>query len=629
MTGTLRNWRRRAAIAAAMAVVAAAAGFGATAAVADSSSPSASPTDSGNGDVIFRVGIQQPIDSLNPFTGITASAYELWQLMYDPLIGYGQDFEPEPLIATDVPKISDDGLTYTYDIRTGIKWSDGVPLTAQDVAYTFNRVMTGQVEAVNYGGYTKNISKVVAPNDTTVVMTTKKPSPIMSKLAVPILPEHIWKQIDEKEVSEFPNEPNTDLGGVGSGPFVLTEAKTDQFWSLKANPDYYLGAPKIDGVTFTLFKNAQAEVLALKSHDVDFYDEVDADLYPELEKADGITTHSGVYYGFNYITFNQGAKTVDGDKVGDGHPALADPVVRKAIELSMDKQTLVDRSLQGRGEPGTSFIPPLYKEFHYEPPEPRSYNVDEANQMLDDAGYKMGPDGVRVMPDDSVDPGRPLEFRLYGRQTSKTSKDTVEFMKSWLADIGIKADVKIVSENFLYQVAADGTFDMYEWGWVVEPDPNYQVSTYTCAQLPYRNANGVLKAALNDSFYCNKKYDQLYEEQSTETDPAKRAEIVKTMQQMIFDDAAYIVTLYYDYLQAYNSDFTGFEAQPVDPEGPLLFQYGTFTYRNVHLVGNTQSEDSGGSSAALVVGGIAVAVLVVGGVVFLVSRGRRNADDVE
>ncbi len=617
-----RRWGAALAAVSAAAVVATVAGIGASGAQAASSAPSSE-------DVIFRVGLQQPIDSLNPFTGITATAYELWQLMYDPLIGYSQDFGPQPLIATAVPEISDDGLTYTYDIRQGIKWSDGVPLTAADVAYTFNRVMTGQVEAVNYGGYVKNITKVVAPDDHTVVMTTSKPSPLMSKLAVPIIPEHIWSKIDEKAVSEFPNEPNTELGGVGSGPFILTEAKTDQFWSLKANPDYYLGAPKIDGVTFTLFDNSSAEVLALKSGDIDFYDEVDADLYPTLEDTPGVTTHSGVYYGFNYITFNQGAKTVDGESVGDGHPALADPIVRQAIELSMDKQTLVDRSLQGRGEPGTSFIPPLYSEFHYDPPEPRSYDVDKANQMLDDAGYTMGSDGVRVMPADSSDPGRPLEFRLYGRQNSKTSKDTVSFMKGWLAAIGIKADVKIVSENFLYQVAADGTFDMYEWGWVVEPDPDYQVSTYTCAQLPYRNANGVLKAALNDSFYCNKKYDQLYEQQSVEVDPAKRADIIKEMQKMIFDDTAYIVTLYYDYLQAYNSDFTGFEAQPEDPEGPLLFQYGTFTYRNVHLAGDSTSTSSDSSNTGIIIGGIAVAALLVGGVVFLVSRGRRNTEDVE
>jgi peptide/nickel transport system substrate-binding protein len=620
MSRTRRSWRRWGAALSALAVVATTATLGAAAAQAEGETSSE--------DVIFKVGIQQPVDSLNPFTGVTAVAYEMWQLMYDPLIGYDQNFRPQPLIATDVPEISEDGLTYTYDIREGIKWSDGEDLTADDVAYTFNRIMNGQVEKVNYGSYVKNITKVVAPDDTTVVMTTEKPSPLMDKLAVPILPEHIWKQIDEKEVSEFPNEPNTELGGVGSGPFIMTEAKTDQFWSFKSNPDYYLGAPKADGVSFQLYKNGQAEVLALESGEIDFYDEVDADLFPSLEEADGVTARSSVYYGFNYVTFNQGAKTVDGESVGDGHPALADPVVRQSIEIGMDKQTLVDRVLDGGGSQGTSFIPPLYADWHYEPEDPRSYDVDRANQMLDEAGYTVGDDGVRVMPPGSADPGRPLEFRLFGRQSSKSSQDTVEFMKTWLEAIGMKADVKIVSENFLYQVAADGQFDMYEWGWVVEPDPDYQVSVFTCGQLPYRNANGVLKAALNDSFYCNEEYDKLYLEQGVETDPAQRQEIVKQMQQKIFDDTSYIVTFYYDYLQAYNSDWTGFEAQP-EPDGPILFQYGTFSYRNVELGGESNSSSSESSNTGVIIGGIALAAVVIGGVVFLVSRNKRQADDAE
>ena len=94
---------------------------------------------------------------------------------------------------------------------------------------------------------------------------------------------------------------------------------------MDANPDYYLGAPKVDEVSFTLFKNGQAEVLALKYGEIDFYDEVDADVFPALENADGVTARSSVYYGFNYITFNQGAKTVDGDSDWRWSPSSGRP----------------------------------------------------------------------------------------------------------------------------------------------------------------------------------------------------------------------------------------------------------------------------------------------------------------
>jgi hypothetical protein len=151
------------------------------------------------GKLTFTVGIINDVDSLNPFIGILAETYEVWALMYDNLVGYSQkDFSPVPGLAESW-EVSDDELTWTYKIRQGVKWSDGQPVTARDAAYTFNRVLQGTFEQTNYGNYVGNLKDVKATDDTTLVMTTKEPSPSMLRLAVPILPEHIWKDIDEKE----------------------------------------------------------------------------------------------------------------------------------------------------------------------------------------------------------------------------------------------------------------------------------------------------------------------------------------------------------------------------------------------------------------------------------------------
>jgi peptide/nickel transport system substrate-binding protein len=179
----------------------------------------------------FTVGIINDVDSLNPFIGILAESYEVWAVMYDQLVGYSQkDFSPVPQLAESW-QVSDDELTWSYKIRQGVKWSDGQPLTAKDAAYTFNRILKGTFEQTNFGNYVAHIKDVKAPDDTTLVMTPKKPSPTMLRLAVPILPEHIWKDIDEKQVSTFDNEKNA----VGSGPFVLAERSTGQFVRLTAN----------------------------------------------------------------------------------------------------------------------------------------------------------------------------------------------------------------------------------------------------------------------------------------------------------------------------------------------------------------------------------------------------------
>ena len=180
-------------------------------------------------------------------------------------------------------------------------------------------------------------------------------------------------------------------------------------------------------------------------------------------------------------------------------------------------------------------------------------------------------------------------MRLLGRQESQTSQQTVQFVEGWLEELGITIDTTIVTEDTLIELNGEGRFDLFEWGWVVEPDPDYQLSTFTCAQRSSEE-DGTIYAGLSDSHFCNEEYDKLYAEQALETDPAKRAEIVKEMQQIVYDEAPYAVTFYYDLLQAYRSDrFTNFVQQPKD-SGPLLFQFGTWSYQSITPAGAEDGE---------------------------------------
>jgi peptide/nickel transport system substrate-binding protein len=440
----------------------------------------------------------------------------------------------------------------------------------------------------------------------------------MLRLAVPILPEHIWKNIDEKEVSTFDNEKNA----VGSGAFKLEERKTGQFVRLSANKSWWGGAPKIDEVVFRVFNNADAEIQALRKGETDFADQLDAAPFNSLKSTEGITTVPGEYSGFDELAFNTGAALDTGQPIGDGHPALKDKRVRQAIAHAIDKKALVDRVLGGYGTEATGIIPAIYKDLTFQPSETEAYTFDlaEANRLLDAAGYKdTNGDKVREMPDGS----RPLRFRLFTRQESNTSQQSVQFIRGWLRDIGIATDVKVVEENRLTEIIGQGEFDMFEWGWVVEPDPDYQLSTFTCGSRSYKSG-GEVTANLSDSFYCNPAYDKLYEQQKVTIDAAKRAEIVKQMQKLLYDDAPYVVTFYYDDPQAYRSDrFTGFQPQP-DPDGVVLFQYGTYSYRNIAPPQAAASGD-GGSGVPLIP--IAAGVAVVGAAGVLVALRRRSTQD--
>jgi peptide/nickel transport system substrate-binding protein len=584
------------------------------------------------GENIFVVGVLQDVDSLNPFKGITVMAYESWALAYDTLTGYSaEDFSPVPRLAEEW-SASEDGLTWTYNLRDDATFHDGEPLTADDVAYTFNRIIDNEsIERTNYGSYIKGIEKVTAVDDYTVEMQIKEPTSIMNNLAVPILPEHIWSEIDSDELPKYTNEPTEDPKGmVGSGPFIMTDAVKDQYYRFEANPDYWGGAPKIDGVEFKIYQDDNGMVTALQEGEIDFADDIKASLFDNLEDTENVTAVSNQYSGWNYLTFNAGAQLTDGTPIGTGHPSLKDPVVREAIHYAIDKEALVSRLFEGRAAPGSTWMPPIYDDYHLEIPEEDqiSYDPEYANQLLDEAGYERGPDGIRTMPDGT----NPLVYQLYSRQQSSTSQETIKFLEGWLEDIGIGSTSEVVSEGRLYGIAGDGTFDMYEWGWVTEPDPDYQASTFTCGQMSYQTASGKIWAGLNDSFYCNDEYDAMYEEQATEVDRDARIEIVKEMQQMTYDANAYVVTLYYDYLQAYRSDrYTGFVNQPTG-DGAILFQYGTYSYMNIEPVTAEAGGDgeSGSSNTAVIVGGILAAAALVGVIVWLATRGRRGTNaDVE
>ena len=592
--------------------------------------------------VVFTVGILSDIDSLNPFTGILAESYEMFQLQYATLLSTSSvDFTPDAGLAESW-EASADGKTWTYNLRPDLLWSDGTPLTANDVVYTFNRILEGRYEQRNYGNYVRNITSVTAPDDRTVVMTTKVPSPIMERLAVYILPEHVWSAIDGKAVRSFANEPAEGETLVGSGPFLVVERRTGQFIRMVANDNYYKGRPNVDELVFRVYNNPDALGQALIKGEIDFASGLTADVFSTLEGQEGITTYAGSYSGFNELAFNMGAALVDGTPIGDGNPHLQDQQVRLAIAHSIDRQQMVDRILDGYGTPGSSIIPPTYTTLHVDPGT-QTYDPALANQILDDAGYAMGPDGVRIGPD-----GEPMIYRLFVRSDSDSSVKSGEYFKSYMAAIGIQADIKPVDENALFEIIGRGEFDMFEWGWVVEPDPDYQLSTFTCGKRSYEDG-GEIYADLSDSFFCSEEYDALYAAQSEETDQAARAEIVKQMQRIIYDNVAYVVTYYYDNLEAYRSDrFTGFVGQP-EGSGSLLFQYGTYSYENVTPIsadggetaapspGTTQSADagggtaaeetSGGSSTGLIIGLVIAALVIIGLVIALVRMRAKSSED--
>jgi peptide/nickel transport system substrate-binding protein len=543
---------------------------------------------------------------------------------------------PEPGLATKWAT-SDDGLTWTFTVRSGVKFSDGQPLTASDVAYTFNRVMTGSVEGASWSSYLKGVNKVTAPDDTTLVMKLKKPSATLPLLPIPIVPEHVWKNVSEDEIKSYSAEPKGGKPVVGSGPFRLVQGTADgSTFKFEANPDYWGGTPHIDEVVFQYYKNDDAAVQALIKGEVDFAENITPLEVKSLQGKAGITAQNGDSPSFDEVAFNTGSiDTKTGDPIGNPNPAVMDPKFRHAIGYAIDLPTLIKKVYQGAGQPGTTIVPPAYKDYHWEPPadEAFTYDPDKAGQLLDDAGYKMGSDGFRTLPD-----GKPIgTLRLAARSDSPTSLHTMDYFKQWLADIGIKSEVSTYSSSQLTDEILKGNFDAFQWGWYVEPDPDSMLSYMTTSQL----------GSWSDSWYSNKEYDKLYSQQHVETDEATRVGQVKKMQEILYRDSPYLVTAYSAIGEAVRSDrFACFVPQP-NPGGVWLEQYGVYNYLHMKpvassgqtscdeataggLTGAVQStsasDESSSSGPFLIVVGALVVVVLIGGGVLLMRRRQTVAD---
>ncbi len=548
----------------------------------------AEPGGDGSEKVVFTVGDTNDIDSMNPAVGLEAPAYFMYALNYDLLVNFSlKDFSPAPGIAESW-ETSEDGLTWTFHIREGMKWSDGEDITAEDVAYTYQRTIDDPIG--NWKSYLAQIDEINVVDDYTLEITTKEETPSLLSAYVYILPEHIFSEIDKQELKTFENFPNP----VTSGPFHVVEWRKGQFFRMEANEDYWGGTPKIDEVIYRVFNNEDALVQALMSGDIDFADTLGADFFDSLEGEEGVGLNEAAIPSFEEIGFNSGASETQPDS--DGHPALEDPQVRLAISRAIDRQTLVDRVLKGHGVVGSTIVPPAMAFYHYEPTdeELQTFDLDAANALLDESGYEdTDGDGVREMPGG----GEPLEFRYFVRSEENTTVTTSEFVSEWLAEIGIATDVKSLTDTKLTDVIYEGKYDMFHWGWYPDPDPDFILSVMSCGQRP---PGGVW----SDSFYCDEEYDQMYEEQKTLIDIEERAEVVKEMQQMVYNDSPYAVLYYDQTLQAYREDrWTGFTPQPSDG-GDLLASYGPHGFVSIEPL-SAESQQAAARESA---GGIPTAV---------------------
>ena len=604
------------------------------------------------GDLILRAGTDQNVQVLNPFESVTVADFEVFTLNYDLLVNFGPNIEPVPGFAESWTQ-SADGLTWTFKIRPGMKWSDGQPATSEDARWTYQTILDGVASKRGYlgEGYLEGyltdagLKTVTAPDPETLVVTTSFANALLIQAYVPILPKHIWSTHSLAQIGDptakgfFKNEPPV----VGTGPYQAVEWKPGDFIRFARNPNYWGKKGAADEVIIQHFQSSDTMVQALKTGEVDYVRGILADQFNALKTEPKVVAVQGIANGYAELSFNTGGiqKGYHGST-----SALSDAAFRDALGYAIDKQKLVDSTLGGYGTPGSTIIPPFQSRWHVEPDRPRTFNIDEAKRRLDAAGYKLNAAGKLLDKD-----GKVINLRLTWPDSEAQDATNAQFLVEWFGQLGITVTAAVTEEGKLTSdvtgpPSGPANYDIYMWGWVGDPDPTSLLKFFQTSAI----------GSSSDSYYSNPHYDDLFKQQRAESDPVKRKAILAEMQNLVYDEAPYHI-LYYDAeLDAYRTDkFAGWSNQPVEGGTPL-FGYGSLGYTLLTDASATPSaapsveaSTSPGASAVttpvasappasvpasssdstlpLILGVIALVVIIAVGLVLM--RGRRQKPEEE
>ncbi len=493
--------------------------------------------------VTLRIGWGGSPDTLNPGAAVLAESYTVFGLVYDTMYQLQLDGTFKLSLAESV-NVSDDALVYTYKIRDDVKFHDGEPLTAEDVVFTYSLYQNTE-DYPWMGDYTAYFETMEATANNEVVITLSEAIPNIDAQLVflYVLPRHVW---EGEDAVEFEN-----VAAVGSGPFKMVEYKPNEFVHLAANEDYFGGSPKVNEVILQTFENQDALVQAIKTGQVDMITEMPNTAVATLKEDANIEVVTGAPFAPDVtdIIFNQVTpeNCPPDDGLCTGHPALQDRNVRLALAHATNKQQIIDVVLLGLGTPGTTLIPDGLGFWYNSSLQNYEYDVEKANQILEDAGYvDTDGDGVREMPDGL----QPLTFRLNWPSDSIDSPRLAELLSEMWGQIGVTLEAQAMDPDALTSACCPAfDFDIIIWGWGSDPDPNLLLSVMTTDEIP---------TGSSETGYSNPEYDDLFGQQAIELDQDKRKEIVWQMQQIVHDDVVYIIPYYAQAVQAYRKDrFTG------------------------------------------------------------------------
>jgi peptide/nickel transport system substrate-binding protein len=440
------------------------------------------------------------------------SSFEVLENVYDQLVTVDENLNMVPSLAESW-EVSDDNLTWTFTLREGVKFHNGRDLTAEDVVYSYERIMdpdTGSGVAWRFD----SVESIEAPDDRTVVINLTQPSPnLLGRIGgyggMAIIPREI---VEDGTVDTFP---------VGTGPFKFVEYVPGDRVVLEANPDYWEeGKPYLDGVIFKPIPDETVRLTNLLTGEVDWSDSLPPQRVTELATSGDVIVDKVSGGDYWYIGVNVTREPFN------------DVRVRQAIAYAIDRAEVTLAAKFDTASPNQGPIPP--DSFWYYDHQPFDQDLDKARELLAEAGY---PDG--------------FETEFMPTSFYEETVRTAQVLQAQLSEIGIDADIRTLEWGTWLEEEGNGNFDMYLCGWLgnIDPDDFFYAQHHT-------------DEVFNFTGYSNPDLDELLDAGRVETDEAARKEIYDQVQELVIDEAPYIYLYNPAVVNAWQPFVRGYQALP-------------------------------------------------------------------
>lgn len=453
----------------------------------ESPDTTAATAPEGDGTLIAAQGAEP--DRLDPHLTSAYASFQILENVYDTLVQPGDDLTMEPALAESWD-VSDDQLTWTFTLREGVTFHNGRELVADDVVYSYERIMDPETAANNAFRFA-SVESVTAPDDQTVEITLTRPTPnllvnIGAFKGMAIIPQEI---VEDGSIDSTP---------VGTGPFKFVSSSPDQGILLERNEDYWQeGLPHLDEIRFVQIPDATVKLTNLQTGEVDWIDSVPPQNLADLEGDDSVVLERVPGGDYHYFALNQAREPFD------------NPDVRRAISMAIDRETIAEAAQFGAATPNQTAIPEGNFWYHDYSPF-TSGDIEGAQELLEAAGVS----------------DLSIEFMVSSEFPETVTQAQV--IASQLEALGVTVEISDVDFGTWLDRQGQGDFDAFMLSWIgnIDPDDFYYAQHHT-------------EGSFNFQGYSNPEVDQLLDDARVETDDAARKALYDQAVEMIVDDASY------------------------------------------------------------------------------------------